>query len=383
MGSRFPLACFLLFCLTAALRPSAAAQTRNPGGGSSKSAPGTTAPAPNRTTDPNLLQPTFVSGKVTLDGGGPPPQPVAIERICNGTARREGYTDAKGQFQLQIGANTGFQDASESSSSPLTAPPQDQRKAMADSCEFRALLPGYESTTVMLRTHGSSGQFELGTIFLKPMAEVKGSTISATSMTAPGEARSAFEKAEKKFQEGKLGDAEKYLSKAVDLYPGYAAAWSLLGDIHSQQDDLDLARKEYSQALAADPQFVSPVFGLALVAMREKRWADVVRLTDQVVKLNAFAFPSAYFYNAVANYNSGALAAAEDSARRFKNLDSDHKHPDVCLLLADILASKQDYSAAAAQLREYMDLAPDSQRLNEATQKLKRVEQLAAATAPR
>src|SRR5215467_14095380 len=95
----------------AALATGAGAQRT---GGTSSTTRGNPPRTPN-TPDPSM-QPVFLSGKVLLDGGGVLPEPVAIERICNGVVRREGYTDFKGQFEFQVGVNMTFQDASESDS---------------------------------------------------------------------------------------------------------------------------------------------------------------------------------------------------------------------------------------------------------------------------
>src|SRR5262249_19613677 len=51
---------------------------------------------PNNNTNrfPEMQQrPIFLSGKVMLDDGTPPPEPVTIERVCNGNPRAEAYTD--------------------------------------------------------------------------------------------------------------------------------------------------------------------------------------------------------------------------------------------------------------------------------------------------
>src|SRR5260370_4104550 len=37
----------------------------------------------------------FLSGKVMLSEGTPPPDPVLIERVCNSNTHPEGYTDSK------------------------------------------------------------------------------------------------------------------------------------------------------------------------------------------------------------------------------------------------------------------------------------------------
>ena len=124
---------------------------------------------------------------------------------------------------------------------------------------------------------------------------------------------------------------------------------------------------------------MNPVFGLALIAAQQKRWPDTQQLTDQVIKLNAYAFPSAYFYNAVANYTLGKLDAAEDSARKFKPLDAEHRHPDICLLLSNIRVRKQDYAGAAQELRDYLKIAPDASNVEEIKAKAQRFEEMSVA----
>ena len=91
-----------------------AAAQRGTGSGSTNT-PSRNIPSTNRSPNSTdaLNRPIFISGKVTLEGGGPLPEPVPIERVCNGRVRREGYSDLKGQFELQLGTNLTFQDASE------------------------------------------------------------------------------------------------------------------------------------------------------------------------------------------------------------------------------------------------------------------------------
>src|SRR5713101_977051 len=286
-----------------------AAQKSGKGGPPSKPGANTNI-SPMNSSQPISTQPVFISGKVLVDGSGAPPEPVVIERVCNGVARRQGYTDSKGSFQFQLDQITGFQDASENSGiaggdTQTSTQGQDTLKMKYQGCEIRAVLPGFLSSVVSLRVQGSTWQYDLGTIFLKRMENVTGTTISMTTLKAPGDAKRAYERARKAFDEKKFLDAEKELDKAVKIYPGFAAAWSLLGDIHQQQKQLEQAVKDYQQALTADPQFVNPHFGLALIAMQEKRWQDAVQLTNQVLKMNPAAIPSAYFYNAVAEFNLG------------------------------------------------------------------------------
>jgi hypothetical protein len=353
--------------------------------GSSNSSSRTTAPSRTPTAPDSSLQPVFVSGKVLLQGGGVLPEPVAIERICNSVSRREGYTDTKGQFDLQLGQNTTFQDASESDT--RTSPTSVTRSGSSTNrrpldftgCELRAVLAGYQSTVVVLRlTGGDTWQYEVGTIFLKRLGDAPGTTISVTSMAAPKEAMRAYEKAQK-IKTEKPEEAEKQLKKAVEIYPQFAAAWTLLGDIHRQRNEFDVARTDYARAAAADPQFVNPAYGLTVIAMQEKKWEEAIRLSDQVLKLNAGAFPLAYFFSAAANYNLQKFEAAEDSARKFKAVDTQHAHPDVCLLLSYVLSRKQDYAGAAREIRDYLAVAPNSPDAEQLKADAKRYEDLSVS----
>lgn len=370
-----------ILIMMAALATAAGAQR---GSGSSSTSRGTPPRTPN-TPDPSM-QPVFLSGKVLLEGGRVLAEPVAIERVCNGVARREGYTDFKGQFEFQIGVNMTFQDASESDSRTSTTTSVRSSSGLArrgtvdlNGCELKAMLPGYQSTVVVLHTAGDTWQYEVGTLYLRRMGDAKGSTVSVTSMTAPKEATRAYEKAQKAREQEKPAEAEKELNKAVQIYPQFAAAWTLLGDIHRQHEQFDEARTEYAKAISADPQYVNPAYGLATIAMQQKKWDEAAQLTDQVLKMNSLAYPLAYFFHAVANYNQQKFDAAEESAKKFKTLDAQHNHPDVYLLLSNILTRKQDYAGAAREIREYLAVMPEAPDADALKVQAQRLEELSVS----
>ena len=374
--------CFLVTILI--LAQTAVAQKKGSGGGNTR----TTPPSPiNPNTPTGNFQPIFVSGHVAIEGGEKLLEPVAIERICNGVTRREGYTDFKGEFQLQIGQNLGFQDASENDPQPMPGNPMpssgrslSHQSMTLQGCELRAVLAGFQSSTVRLQpTIGDSFQIEVGTIMLSRMGNVKGSPISATSLAAPKDARHAFEKGSKAFYADKLPEAEKELEKAVRIYPQFAAAWSRLGDVQHREQNLQAAHDSYEKALHADPQYVNPIFGLALLAIAEKNWKDAAQFTAQVSRLNPYAFPAAGFYNAAANYNIGNFQAAEDSAKKFKAADKEHSHPEVLLLLSNIQAQKNDFAGAAQQIRDYLALVPNAANAGELESKAKEYEGLSVS----
>ena len=70
---------------------------------------------------PEMVRPIFISGKVMLEDGTPPQESVVIERVCNGNARPEGYTDSKGRFSFEVGRNQGMFTLRESGLNALFA----------------------------------------------------------------------------------------------------------------------------------------------------------------------------------------------------------------------------------------------------------------------
>src|SRR5690348_11498105 len=67
------------------------------GGRTPSTSTGTTSAPRSNPNPPQERQVYFVEGRVTLADGSPPPEPVPIERVCNGNAKREAYTDSKGR----------------------------------------------------------------------------------------------------------------------------------------------------------------------------------------------------------------------------------------------------------------------------------------------
>jgi Tfp pilus assembly protein PilF len=353
----------------------------DPHSGGAVDLPSAGSPIMERNTDPRSI---FISGKVIFHGGGPTGR-VAIERICNGMGRREAYTNSKGNFQFELGRNSMDRDASQADSDRMVSnknarvPPSGGSDIRYDDCELRASMPGFVSTTVPMRVYAGAAQVEVGTIVLTKMGTPEGPTVSLNTMIVPKEAREAFEKGRKAGMEKKFDEAVIELNKAVTVYPQYAAAWSLLGEIHRLQNQFEPAKAEYAKALAADPKFVSPYFGLAAMAVVENKWTEAAQLTDQLIQLNSLAYPMAYFFNAAANLNLGKLDAAELSARKFQQVDRAHTRPDIALLLANILTGKHQYAEAAQLYRDYLAVKPDAPNAEALKKEAQRLEGLSAA----
>jgi Flp pilus assembly protein TadD len=371
-------------------------------GGSTSGRPGNIPiQQPPQTLDPKNRFPEiqrqniFLSGKVMLDDGTPPPEPLLIERVCNGAVRPEGYTDSKGRFSFQLGQNSNvMMDASMSSTngndvfdsrngpaSPMSQTPMGSAPVSLMGCELRASLPGFRSDVVSLHGRRSLDNPDVGTIVLHRLGKVDGYTFSGTSMYAPKDARKAYEKGKEAAKKQKWPEAEKELQKAVDIYPKYAVAWYELGMVSQAQKKVDEAKKAYAQSLAADGKYISPYSQLAWIAALEKNWKDAAEYTDKLLKLNPYFSPDAYYVNSISYLNMQNLDRAEEGAREALKLDDKHRNPKINQLLGVILAQKQDYPGAAENMRTYLKLAPNANDATSVKQQLTEVEKLLGAKA--
>jgi hypothetical protein len=332
-------------------------------------------------TEPTIPMPVFLSGKVVLSDGTPPPDSVVIERLCGGRRWPEAYTDSKGHFSFEVGRNARVMpDASVSfweGAQPVSSTGGLSDHPLAG-CELRASLPGYESSVVDLSARRRLDSPDVGTIVLRRLAAVEGSTISVTSLEASKDARKAYEKGVQALKKEKWQDAQKNLQKAVELYPRYAAAWYELGRAYNGLGDTGQARECYGKALAADGKFLKPYLEIADLAMKEKNWKELAEKTGLLIKLDPVDYPGAYLYNSFAYYSMNNLDAAEKSAREGIRIDSGHSVPKMEHILGVILASKRDYAGAAAFLKSYLEHAPGASDAETVRKQLAEVERIAA-----
>lgn len=369
-----------------------------PPGGGGTTQPGAGQPSSRGTqtpATPGQNQPIFLAGRVMLEDGTPPPEPLPIQLVCGGSPYTEGYTNRQGDFSITLGASptTALQDASSSGFPDATggnagalmgngntfgnAGVPNDRQWM--NCEIRAQLAGYQSQTVSLMNRRAMDNPNIGTILLHRLGQSEGTMISATTLAAPKSARKAYEKALDLVKKKKLDEAQASLTKAVEEYPHYAAAWSQLGSLAAANGDTEAARHAFEQSIQADPKYVAPYVEMSLMQMRAGQWQEVAASSEKAVRLDPFNFPQAYFFNAVAHYNLHQMDAAEESARRAQKLDTQHQIPQVSHLIGVILAARHDYKGAAVEMRDYLKFAPQAKDAADARSQLEQFEKLIAA----
>lgn len=189
---------------------------------------------------------------------------------------------------------------------------------------------------------------------------VQGATVSAARLQVPGKAKSEYRKACADLKGNKLPSAEEHFRKAVQDYAQYADAWVLLGQILAAEKRIEDARRACSQASSVNSDYAPAYLCLAEVTAQQQAWDQSLSLANRALTLDPDEDVYGHFYSAMAEFYLDHLPAAERNALQAIEADHLHRVPRAHLLLAQIYGAKHDFYAAAAELRAYLKVAPNS-----------------------
>lgn len=380
--------------------------TSGPPSGGSTTGPSTptntTTSIPTRTTPPirtTPQAPIILTGNVVMDDGTVPTERVSIERVCNGRPWREGYTDSKGYFSITVGGgvqNTVLQDASadvnfDGSPNAIAGPGMAGMNPITGGqtsasplfgCELRAALPGTLSDMVELSDRRSMSDPNVGTIVLHRIGKVDGSTISVTSLKAPKDAKKAFESGRKELKKDHSDKAEAAFAHAVEVYPEYADAWAQLGEIYLHQKLYDKADDAAKKAIGADAHFVTPYFTLISTAANRQDWKSTEDYSDKLLALDAYHYPAAYYFNALASFQLREGDKALKSIQLAKKYDIRTSLPKISLLMGEILVARGDYAGAVQAYKAFLEREPQGSAADFARKAMNDAQTKVAAAAP-
>ncbi|GEM_PF-6667224 len=211
------------------------------------------------------------------------------------------------------------------------------------------------------------------------MAAVNSPTVSVARLAVPGKAVHEFQKACGNFKDKRLKTAEDHARQAVKIYPDYAAAWVLLGQIlqadHKDNQAIDACRKGED----ADPDYAPPYICLAGFAAQANDWDKAYSLSSRALSLDPATDAYAYLYTATADFHLKRMEQAELYARSAEKLDRWKRVPEVHLLLADLYDAKGDQPDEATELRKFLKESPHNNNWEAAKTKLAELQKQAAA----
>jgi tetratricopeptide (TPR) repeat protein len=189
-------------------------------------------------------------------------------------------------------------------------------------------------------------------------AAVDSPTVSIARLGVPGKAMHEFQKACGDFKDGKLKSAEGHARQAVKLYPDYAAAWVLLGQIlHAGHQDQE-AVNACQSGKSADPKYAPPYICLAGFAASANDWDEAYSLANEALRLDPATDPYAYLYTATAEFHLKHMDQAELYAKSAEKLDKWHRVPEIHILLAQIYGVEGNRQEEAVELRKFLKNSP-------------------------
>ena len=305
-------------------------------------------------------------GKVVIEGELLPWNPILVTVSCKDKTMYTTQTDAKGEFVIAPRKIPG----------ELSQQPDQQREMQVhfEGCIVQAFLTGFRSTKKVISVKDLRDDPDIGTITLSRDSQARGTAISATGKDAPPAVAKLWSKAGADMLAQKPDKAREELEKAVKIDPHFANAWYELGKMQLLSSPPD-ARACFEKAAAADPNFAPPLEQLASLAVQQEDWQSAVNLTRRYLLLDPDGTPRVWYFNALANYQLGAVDAAETSAKTLMSEDPLHNIRNGEQLLAAILARKADYAGALAHLRNcltYIPEGPDAKLLKSQIAQLQR-----------
>lgn len=206
------------------------------------------------------------------------------------------------------------------------------------------------------------------------LSQIRGATVSVLRLQVPDKARSEYEKACGDFRKKKMADAEQHVRSAIEKYSNYVAAWVMLGQVLAAQQQSEQAHDACSKANTADPTYLAPYLCLAELDARSGDWEETLNVTKAALRLNPVGDVYANFYRAMAFFNLNQLPEAEKSALQAEGVDPAHKQAPVHYLLAQIYEAKGDIAAAVGEVKQFLKISQDKQKVQEAKQYLARLQ---------
>jgi Ca-activated chloride channel homolog len=308
----------------------------------------------------------YLSGRVEMEDGSPPPKPAGIERVCDGGTKVETLTDRQGRFVMQRVESGGIGDTFDTGSGTVGTGSNmfggmfaTHMKLMTN-CMLRAALAGYDSTVIRLQDRRPTDDPHLPPFILKRHdSETMVPTVPRMAMSK--DARSAWGNAVKAAAASNWAEAERYARQTAQAQPRFAQGWRLAGAAAMNQKRLPEAREALVKAIAADPKLLISYVLLARADLNMNDWEGAKKAAEALIKADTEQrFPEAYVYNAMARYQLHDLEGAEKSAREALRRDPKRRLPRAEYALGLILAAKRDYTGATKHLGQYLELEPQA-----------------------
>lgn len=184
--------------------------------------------------------------------------------------------------------------------------------------------------------------------------------MSVGELGVPDNARKEFEKANHLISRQDWPKAKERLSKAIAIYPQYAAAYNNLGAVYSYMGDAGQASEALQKAADLDDHMVLAYLNLGRVSFATKDFPAVERLVGRALSLSApdSGELTLLAYAQLADRHLDQVIATSRQAHRLQL--TNHAYLHVVAAKANELQGKTDESMA--ELQQFLNEEPAGRR---------------------
>ncbi len=201
-------------------------------------------------------------------------------------------------------------------------------------------------------------------------------SISLGELTLPQRARDEHAKSRLLLGKSDVKGAVECLKKALKLAPRFAAAWNDLGAIALHRQNYPQAEACFREALRQQPDLYSPLVNLGNVLLSERKFSESLEVNLRAVEQNP-ADPMAEAQLGLSYLYGHDEQMALRHLKKAKTLDPAHySYPQLHLM--EIYGRRGDFSAAAAEMEEFLRLHPGSRLAASIRLRLEKVRDLAS-----
>ena len=178
--------------------------------------------------------------------------------------------------------------------------------------------------------------------------DAPGGIVSVDRLKVPDSAIKEMQRFFKDFDAGKLDSAVKHLSKAIAVYPGWAAAHHNLGQTYARMGNYDQAAVEFENAARLDTKLVRPWLGLSKVYFLQKKYSDGESAARRALEIDPVNGDAQYFLARNLISNGQETPEALQLIRKSKD-----QYAVSRLILANVYLKHGAVDEAVTELRGY------------------------------
>lgn len=184
------------------------------------------------------------------------------------------------------------------------------------------------------------------------------STVDASQINIPKDARKAFERGLERAIKGKQEEAIKAFEEAVSIYPDYFDALNSLVVHYIEMKRFDRAKQHLSRAMQLAPESPLPYLNLGILLIEQGFYREAAETLEYSLKLDS-TNPLTHYQLGLAYFQAGDLQAAQKQFE-FTVERAARKIPLSRLYLADIYKKLERIDDACKQIEHFLRETPDN-----------------------